>query len=598
MDRTVPKTGSEDIELYMRTYYSLLRSTDTIQIATLEESHMAMESSLHLKARHPEPDIAALTYTSLRLPSVMPQIDYILVGQIEQSFVDAGYTDIDKWERVAAPGRRRRVHYNGDNTLAVFIASRSDIDDLMPMLTAYQLEWNKLNQLLQSEVAKLFLAQNKNRSSLLTEAEADLLASALQISNEDVKRMEMIWMPHFIPTLQRIATQRKRIGLKLLASSLAAYHKATAYWWDELQDQALRMGVDPSRRPVYFISSNTHSVANLLTGFAWRKEKELIRYIESKGHEELLEEYRGIISENRPTNRNNFLYYIQKKYLADNPDAANQLIEDEEATGIYRVPNKHGFQIAAQIIEIKKLKHEWLDTRLCDDVLRKALASSNALIINIDYPLGLAAYEILTRVAERVGNLLGIYIMGKAATLNGRIGDVMIPNVIHDEHSKNTYLFNNCFLAKDVAPYMAYGMVLDNQKAISAPGTFLQNSQYMSVFYKEGYTDIEMEGGPYLSAIYEAYRPNRHPQNEIVNLHGVPFDVGFLHYASDTPMGRGHNLGTSNLSYAGVDPTYATAVAILRRIFQQEYARIGTRQDTLSHDASQVTSMKIETAAQ
>ena len=34
----------------------------------------------------------------------------------------------------------------------------------------------------------------------------------------------------------------------------------------------------------------------------------------------------------------------------------------------------------------------------------------------------------------------GIYVMGKAATLNGRVGDVMISSVVHDEHSLNTYL--------------------------------------------------------------------------------------------------------------------------------------------------------------
>src|SRR5687767_15706084 len=62
MDRTVPKTGSEEIELYMRTYYSLLRSTHTIQIETLVETHMAIESSLHVNARNPYPDASALTY--------------------------------------------------------------------------------------------------------------------------------------------------------------------------------------------------------------------------------------------------------------------------------------------------------------------------------------------------------------------------------------------------------------------------------------------------------------------------------------------------------------------------------------------------------
>jgi hypothetical protein len=39
-------------------------------------------------------------------------------------------------------------------------------------------------------------------------------------------------------------------------------------------------------------------------------------------------------------------------------------------------------------------------------------------------------------------------------------------------------------------------------------------------------------------------------------------------------MSKGKNLGSSNLSYAGVDPTYATAIAILRRIFSQEVHRL------------------------
>lgn len=117
---------------------------------------------------------------------------------------------------------------------------------------------------------------------------------------------------------------------------------------------------------------------------------------------------------------------------------------------------------------------------------------------------------------------------------------------------------------------------------MTALGTFLQNAGYMQVFYQEGYTDIEMEGGPYLSAIYEAFRPKRHPINEIVNLYGVPFDIGFLHYASDTPMQHGQNLGAINLSYTGVEPTYATAIAILQRIFSQEQTRLQNHAQPIS----------------
>ncbi len=164
--------------------------------------------------------------------------------------------------------------------------------------------------------------------------------------------------------------------------------------------------------------------------------------------------------------------------------------------------------------------------------------------------------------------------MGKSASLNGVVGDVIIPNVVQDEHSQNTYLFQNAFTAADVAPYLNFGTVLDNQKAVTVLGTFLQNARIMDVMYREGYTDIEMESGPYLSAVYEMYRPQRHPVNELVNLYGVPFDVGILHYVSDTPLSKGKNLGAGTLSYFGIDSTYATTIAILRRIFERERARL------------------------
>jgi hypothetical protein len=163
--------------------------------------------------------------------------------------------------------------------------------------------------------------------------------------------------------------------------------------------------------------------------------------------------------------------------------------------------------------------------------------------------------------------------MGKSASLNATRGDVIIPNVVQDEHSHNTYLFENCFSAADVAPYLNYGTILDNQKAICVLGTFLQNAHLMDVFYREGFADIEMELGNFCSAIYEATRPKRYPLNEIVNLYNIPLDFGVLHYVSDTPMLKGKNLGEGTLSYYGMDSTYACSLAILRRIFTLEGQR-------------------------
>jgi hypothetical protein len=90
-----------------------------------------------------------------------------------------------------------------------------------------------------------------------------------------------------------------------------------------------------------------------------------------------------------------------------------------------------------------------------------------------------------------------------------------------------------------------------------------------------------MEAGPYLSAIYEAVRPDRHPINEIVTLYAdvVPFDIGIIHYASDKPLSKGKNLGAQSMSYYGVDPTYAGTNAILRRILKSEISNIEVRKN-------------------
>lgn len=572
MDRTVPNTGSEAIELYVRTYYSLLRSTDTIKIDTLMETHKAMNSTLHTSAKDSQPDVSALVYSTLRLPPCIGDVTEVLFGQIEEAFIEGGWPDILQWERVYAPARRRRMHFDGKHTLAAFIASRSDIDDMVPTLTAFQIEWNKLHGILQSEVARLFFAQHEGRRTALTNSERDMLARAIGIPPEELQRLEMAWGVNFFSMLEQIAREEKHMGVRQVTGSLADYRRATAVWWAGI-DRAIPDTLRVENHPVYFVSSNTHSLPNMLTGYAPRHRKDLLAYVRSAGHEELLAEYENMAEEANDPGHNNFLYYVLRHYLKEaGPDVADQIVADEKTIGIHRAKSRHGFDVQAQIIELNKLRSAWMDDRLSGAVDDALLSQSNALILNIDYPLGMAAYELLNRVTERT-RLLGVYVMGKAATLNGRVNDVMIPNVVHDEHSQNTYLFDNCFKAKDVTRFMTFGNVLDNQKAISVTGTLLQNAHYMSVFYKEGFTDIEMEAGPYLSSIYEAYRPKRHPFNEIVNLYGVPFEIGFLHYASDTPLKEGANLSV-NLGYAGVEPTYATTAAIVRRVLEKEMERM------------------------
>jgi hypothetical protein len=571
MERTVPRSGSDEIDLYTRTYYSLLRSTGEIAIEALVEVHAGMNSSLHPNADNPSPDASVVIYTSLRLPPCIAQTQLVVLGQRRAVFERMGY-DVGEWGEVTARARRRRTFFDGKKTLAMYIASRSDIDDIIPMLTAYQIEWNKLHAALQNPRLRNFLEDLSGRESPPTEDEMATLAAGLGVSLDDIERLHGALGADFFSTLVGMAHERKRFRLRLLGGSLIDYRKAMQHWWEHIVGQMPGIAFEDAR--VYFVSSNTHSLVNMWSGYALWHREEVLDYVIEAGHEELLAEYRDIESNAVPSSAENFLYYALKKYLQDSstPDEARtHRAEHERTVGIHRAPSEHGFDVGAQVIELGRVALERVDPRLSVPGIGR-LRESRALIFNIDYPLGMAAYELLSTVAERVGELVGVYVMGKAATLNARVGDVMIPITVHDEHSQNTYLYPNCFTVEDVAPYLVYGTVLDNQKAVTVRGTFLQNAQYMGVFYREGFTDIEMEAGPYLSAIYEYMRPKRHPQDEIVSLHSARFDIGILHYASDRPLNKGKNLGEGSLSYRGMDPTYATAAAILRRIIAREIA--------------------------
>jgi hypothetical protein len=237
--------------------------------------------------------------------------------------------------------------------------------------------------------------------------------------------------------------------------------------------------------------------------------------------------------------------------------------------------------VEANVIELSKLDPNTIDQRLAPSDSNASLdflKESNALILNIDYPLGYAAYNLLSKISESVTEILGVYSMGKAASLNGIRGDVVLPEVVYDEHSQNTYIFANNITADNIAPWLTFGTVLDNQKAVTVLGTYLQNKNIMDVIYREGYTDIEMEAGPYLSAVYELSRPQRYPINQIVNLNKLNFDLGIMHYVSDTPYTKGKSLGAGGLAYFGMDSTYAISIAILRRIIQLEEIRLNKTQ--------------------
>ncbi|MEE9280154.1 MAG: hypothetical protein V3V67_08265 [Myxococcota bacterium] len=561
MERQKPDTSSNEIDLYIRTYYSLLRSSGEVRVRSFEEAHSYSNSSLHAGAREPVPDIAAFRYAAGRLPEVMPGIDRVVLGQADQIFQSFGY-EVGDWELLHTRGRRRRLRHDGRGTLAAYISSASDIDDLLPIITAYQIEWNKLHALLAEAGVGGELAGDEERWCKSLD-----LAAVLRISEADAGRLREALGSEWPASLSALATRPLDLRVRLLAGSFSAYQRAATMWWDGVEREA-----EPAHRPVYFVSSNTHALANLLGGYALAHAEQLLETARRE-HPDGVDPLELPQRPGSPA-APNLLYFALRTHLQREPGALAAVQAWDRDSGIVSVENRAHVDVAVQVIDLAGLRPERLDPRLSLPGL-DVLSRSDARIINIDYPLGMAAYHLLSQVGRGVSPLLGVYVMGKAATLNGQIGDVLISHVVHDEHSDNTYLLNNAFAADDLIPYMDRSSVLDNQKAVTVRGPFLQNPNYMGVFYREGYTVLEMEAGPYLSAIYELVDPRRHPKDQIVNLsERGGFDVGILHYASDTPYSRRQTLLSKSLGAFGVESTYACAIAITRRILEREISRL------------------------
>ena len=538
----VGASPSDEVDLYHRTYTTLLRSSGETRLRVLEPAHRTMNSSLHALASSDELDLGAFIYASRRLPAEAYTADRVVLGQEAVQFARAGFGQITEWAPQEAPARRRRWFSDGKGTLAVLLASGSDLDDLVPTLVAYQLEWNKLSRRLHATGE--------------VEQTAAACAAALGGAESDWERL----FDALGASLDEVRARALDLRIRMLGGSSVGYARMTRRWWAPIQRTMEEL--DVADRPLYLVSSNTHSLANLVTGVPRTHEEEIVRWVERQGPEDLRQELARFREGRARGSWENFLYFAGREALE--PRGA-----EERAAGVTHLSSTTALRVSAQVMPLDRLEPDLFDPRL-GDVDAAALASATGVIVNFEYPLGLAAYNILREITTASDRLRGVYVLGKAATLNAAVGDVLISSVIHDEHSRSTYWLDNAFSFQDIAPYLVFGSGLDNQRAVTVKSTFLQNREYLDMYYREAFTVVEMEAGPFCNAVYEIADVDRHPTGEAVNFAKLPIDLGIIHYASDTPYTQARTLGARGLSYYGMDSTYASTIAMARRILSLE----------------------------
>ena len=190
----------------------------------------------------------------------------------------------------------------------MLLASTSDLDDAIPSLVAYQLEWNKLHALLRAV-------------ELRGPTPADV-AAACGGSEEDWSRVERVLARRPRGFVDEVRTRKLHLRIRMLGGSQSGYARITRRWWApvraKLTDQAL------SDKPMYFVSSNTHSLVNLVSTDAGASEDEIVDWVEANGPDYLLEELERFRTSRKTGSWENFLYYGARLYYEASPMTARR----------------------------------------------------------------------------------------------------------------------------------------------------------------------------------------------------------------------------------------------------------------------------------
>jgi hypothetical protein len=567
--RSMDSGKTSALEEYLRAYSEHEHLPAMLRVSDLESRHSSFCSSLHRRSRSREPDVSAFLYAALRLPDCISRVSRVVLGPAEDVFAEAGFQGVENWVQVQSRARRRRYHYDGEQTLAVFVTSITDLDDLIPSLCAFQMEWNKMHHLLNAAF------QGRPRAGSSENGEE--IRRCLGLGRPDWELMTQVWTDDWEQKWEDVAKRPLGLVVYRLPMHSAHYKYAARQWWDMVTRRLDLASAASGDRPLYLVSSNTHSLSNLITGFARAHEQELLTFMERENPEGLWRAWQDC-RRDPDQNPEDLLYYGLRLYQEHNPGASATRLAWEQSMGFHRHAPPQYPHLEVQRIALSRLDPSRLDSRLQRP---SGLDRSQALLVNMDYPLGLAAGQVLSRACELFPRLRGVFILGKSAAAMGRLGDIIIPGQVYDSHTRVHYLFRNSLTLRHLIPFLNHIAAFDDQKSITVRGTFLHGRDTVSHLLRDDFTGMEMEAGPFLSALYRHFSKQAPRQGmgqgRILNIDPPEgFNLGLLHYTSDTPYNIRPSLLSTSLGLTGLEAVYAASLAIMQRIMDLEAERLSS----------------------
>jgi hypothetical protein len=500
-------------------------------------------------------EMDGLLYVMDRLPKGIEECRFIRLIS-KEGFADSNF-------EVIIPPKRRRNCYRIDHEqmFVEMTRGRSDIYDILTHLTFLYIEaskilrnsmdakgklrrdWFKLEEIVQKEergedfnveIAYTYLSNILGRTFEETEIACKKFAASKANNG----------LFHITYWLGRIAIEEYKEGTDrevIFSSSLrdrVGHHIYGERWANTIKTYFLKN--DWFDRPVHVISANMHSVINVLYARA---------ALQKSRTEYTIYELATLISD------------------PDNDAMRLKIRNYAQKNGMHQIDDPRVTNISVQIINTEMIDFELNaeDVGLDEKYVKK----EKPILLIMDYPFGEQGYELMDELLkpldeepEMTLNVKSISIMGKAGILEGKKGDIMIPNAHVFEGTADNYPFENDLDRED---FEGQGLeVYDNGPMITVLGTSLQNRDVLQYFLRSSWRAIglEMEGAHLQKAIQSAAQVRKSISKEVV--------LRYAYYASDNPLVTGHTLASGSLGKEGIKPTYLITLNILKKIFRDK----------------------------
>ncbi len=529
-------------------------------ISELTASFKRMRPSLHRYCDNETIiDVDALLYTTARLPEGIHLVREVLL----QKSVSADFASLPGIEALRTLSRRRASFRIGPET--VIIVAREDITeilDLVSILTSYYIEASKIHRMLHAshllEDIRALNASGTERGSATFNRLMARLVFEFGTTEEQMELLDEKWGGRLFERLQYIGEHLPTIHVRFHkgfhAGTLPSRGPARN-WAKRIADHVSRIS-EGAERPIHIISSNTHSTVNVLSSYARLHSEKVLEWGRANSKDD---ESRNIIESHVNTDQHtNLIYYLLKGYLRAQPDLMQEKQAEDAQIGITVLPDVFMVGIDCQVIDLCRINFDLVDSRL--ELNRERIMQERPIIINFDYAFGEQAGTIIEELILSFGKRIRSFsIMGKAGTVVGERGGIMIPSYLLQQGRNDIYdIPNGNQLRKEDFKDVAFrSQVHVGGPMLTVLGTVLQNHSMLRE-YKEvwGILGLEMEGIPYMRKIHQCHKLGHLKKDITVN-------VGY--YASDVPLVPGETL-SRELSFAGVDATYGINIAILNKL--------------------------------